>query len=59
MSIEKGSRWLEVETGRVIVMLNSPSEADATPWWHYEGETTPWHCFIEDFYLWNRFRRLT
>jgi hypothetical protein len=55
--IARGSRWREVETGRVIVILGPGPNS---PWWHYEDDPakTPWHCCIEDFYIWDRFVRL-
>ena len=58
--IPVGSRWLEVKTHRVIVIL-SRHEAFHNPWWYYKDDParTPWHCDPADFYLWGRFRRLT
>lgn len=50
-----GSRWLEVNTNKVIIILGGNKE-----WWYYEDDInkTPWYCCIEDFFIWERFREL-
>jgi len=56
--MEIGDKWLEVESNRVIVIAtkNGPN----SPWWYYEDDPkkTYWHCCIEDFILWDRFKRI-
>ena len=54
--IPTGSRWLEVATGRTIVVTGPGPNS---PWWRYEDDGTVWHCCVEDFLVWGRFRRLT
>lgn len=53
--IYKGSRWVEIETNRIIIVTNT-----SKPWWYYEDDPkkTPWYCYIEDFFIWDRFRRI-
>lgn len=54
-----GSRWLEGETGRVIV-IHSPGPN--SPWWYYEDDPGPLrpvhYCCVEDFTIWRRFTPL-
>lgn len=56
VTIPVGSRWLEVATSRVIVV-----DGGASNWWHYEDDPkrTRWHCCVEDFVIWKRFRRIS
>jgi len=53
-----GSRWRETDTNRVIVIVGPGPDS---PWWHYEDDPKRelCYCCVEDFYLWNRFVRLT
>jgi hypothetical protein len=55
--IPTGSRWLEVATGRVIVILGPGPNS---PTWRYEDDPPREfrHCCVEDFTIWGRFRRL-
>lgn len=55
--IPPGSRWLELDSNRVVVIDGYPNSL----WWHYEDDPakTSWTCCVEDFFIWNRFRRLT
>lgn len=58
-SMPVGSRWLEAETNRVIVILTR--EGPDSPWWRYEdgkGDERN-YCCMEDFFIWGRFKRLT
>lgn len=51
-----GDRWLEVGTGRVVVIARPGPDS---PWWHYEDDPgNHWHCCVEDFFVWGRFRRI-
>lgn len=59
MTITPGSRWLEKDTGRVIVVL-SECVHDTGPSWRYEDEPADdpnnWHyCDVLDFVVWGRF----
>jgi hypothetical protein len=57
-SIPNGSRWLEVETRRVIVIIQP---GPSSPWWRYEDDPQKeWHyCDSYDFFLWGRFTRVS
>lgn len=50
--IASGTRWREVETGRVIVVLGRGPDS---PWWRYEDEQEPRYCCLDDFTIWRRF----
>ena len=56
--IPSGSRWFEQATGRVVVIVRPGPNS---PWWRYEDDPgwVTWHCCVEDFLVWGRFRRLT
>jgi len=60
--IVPGSRWLEVVTGRVIVIIESEVHGTG-PSWRYEdggdyGETNWHYCDMLDFLVWGRFKLL-
>lgn len=52
----EGSRWLEVSTNRIVVVLDSGPDS---PWLRYENDGSVFYCCAEDFSIWGRFRRLT
>jgi len=57
-----GSRWREIATGRIIVIIDSMVHGTG-PSWRLEGGGKPkevnWHyCDIADFLLWQRFELL-
>lgn len=53
----RGSRWLEAQTNRVIV-IDGPGPS--SPWWHYEDDPKreQSYCCWEDFFIWKRFTRV-
>lgn len=59
--IPLGSRWRDLEDAKlrtaVVVRIPGPS----SPWLCYEGEpeSSMWYCCVEDFFIWNRFERLS
>lgn len=51
-----GTRWADTEAGdRTVVVLRPGGNG---VWFRYEDDGSEWHCCVEDFYLWGRFRRL-
>lgn len=54
-----GSRWADAESGGRVIVITS-YHPDNGAWFRYEDDPrqSPWTCCIEDFYIWNRFRRL-
>ena len=57
-AIPAGSRWRENASGRVVVVAYSVSHL---PWLYYEDdpERRRFCCNVEDFFMWDRFTRLT
>jgi hypothetical protein len=49
-----GSRWVEVNSGRPVVVLRYGGNG---AWFRYEDDGSEWHCFVEDWFIWGRFRR--
>lgn len=61
--ITSGSRWREVDTNRIIIILH-PMVYGAGPSYRYEDGGDPkcvnWHyCDIADFLIWKRFKLLS
>ncbi len=55
-SIPIGSRWLEIDSNRVVKVLGP---GPSSPWLQYDdGDRQVFYCCIEDFQVWNRFKRL-
>ncbi len=57
--IVSGSRWREISSGRIIVIID-PMTHDTGPSWRWEDGGSPgevnWHyCDLADFLLWKRF----
>lgn len=54
MTIATNSRWLEVLTGRWIVILGPGPDS---PWWKYEDDEkgAVHYCCLPDFTIWGRF----
>ena len=61
-NVVPNSRWREVATGRVIIIID-PEVYGTGPSWRWEDGGKPgeinWHyCNITDFFLWKRFELL-
>jgi len=61
--IVPGSRWLEISTNRVIVIINSEVHGTGPSWYWEDGGDAGevnWHyCELNDFTTWGRFELLT
>lgn len=53
--IEPGSRWREVETGRIATILASEVHGTGPSYVYDDDDDDEWHyCDVADFVLWGR-----
>lgn len=51
-----GERFLDTEDSGIVVYLGDHGYG---PWWQREGDKSTFYCDWMDYYLWDRFVRLT